>query len=160
MAARLAVGLHGDPIRMSVEDVLVRGVGIHARGHHHAQLAAARQHLAKSVAIAEEFAAVMQRHFRGIKGHASAGAQAHGIGVNPFEIVEPEAGIIAARVVLDESQLHPPHGPVEPAFVRALPAESCAGGRERTGPDHPFAPIDFHGTGISRFLVYAESSGP
>ena len=159
MAARLAVGFHGDPIRMSVVDVLMRGVGIHARGHNHAEFAAARQHFAKRVAIAEELAAVMQRHLGRIKGHASAGAQAHGIGMDPLEIVEPEAGIVAARVVLDESQLHPPHGPVEPAFVRVLLAESRAGRRQRTGLDHPFAPVDFHHKAISRFLVYIDSFG-
>ena len=158
MAARLAVGFHGDPIRMSVEDVLMRGVGIHARGHNHAEFAAAREHFAKGVAIAEELAAVMQRHFGGIKGHASAGAQAHGIGVDPLEIVEPEAGIVAARIVLDESQLHPSHGPVEPALVRVLLAESRAGRRKRAGLYHPFAPVDFHNERISRFLVYAQES--
>ena len=154
MAARLAVGFHGDPIRMSVVHVLMRGVGIDARGHHHAEFAAAREHLAEGVAIAEKLAAVMQRHFGGIKGHASAGAQAHGIGVDALEIVEPEAGIVAARIVLDESQLHPPHGPVEPAFVRVLLAESRAGRRQRSGLDHPFTPIDFHHKRVSRFLVY------
>ena len=118
---------------MRVEHVLMRGVRIDARRHHHAEFAATRQHLAKRVAIAQELAAVMQRHLGGIKSHASAGAQAHCIGMDPFEIVEPEAGIVAARIVLDERQLHPSHRPVEPAFGLAWLAESCAG-RRRAHP--------------------------
>ena len=143
MAARLAVGFHGDPVRMSVVNVLVYGMRIHARDHIHAQLAAARQHFAERVAIAKELAAVMQRYLGGIKRHASAGAKACRVGVNSLEIVEPEGRVVASRVVLDEGQLRPSHGPVEPACCRLLLRESRAGRRHRTGLEHPLASIDF-----------------
>ena len=90
MAAGLAVRLDGDPIRMRIVNVLVRGVRIDAGDHVHTKFAASGYHFAEGVAVAEIFAAVMQRDFGRIKSHAAAGAQARGIGMDSLEIVQPE----------------------------------------------------------------------
>ena len=95
------------------------GVGIHARDNVHAELAATRQHLPERIAVAQELTAVMQRDLRRIERHASPRAKAGRVGVNPFEVVEPEGRLVASRVVFDEGQLGPPHRPVEPVRRRA-----------------------------------------
>jgi len=143
VAARLAVGLYCDPIRVRVINALVRGVWIDARHHVHTKPAARREHFAERVAAREEFAAIVQRDLGRIEGHATARTEACAIGVDPLEVVQPEGLIVAARVVFHEGKLNPSHGPVEPARSGLL-AERGSDRRQGSRLDHPFAPIDFH----------------
>ena len=128
---------------MRLVDVLMRGMRVHTRQHVHAELPAAGEHLSKGIATPEELAAVVQRNPGGIERHAPAGAEARGVGMDALEVIEPEARIVTARVVLDESQLHPPHGPVAPAPGGLFAAERRPD-RQGAGLHHPFAPVDFH----------------
>ena len=120
MAVRLAVGLYRDPVRVSVLDVLVGGVGIDARDHVHAEFPAAGDHVAKRVAVAEELTSIVQWDLGRIEGHATARAEADRIGVNAFVVVEPELRFVVAWIVLDEGELGPSHRAVVPAFRGAL----------------------------------------
>ena len=58
---------------------------------------------------------MVQRHLGRVVGDDAAGAERGGVGVQPPEVVEPELRVEAARIVLDQRQLHPAHRPVEPA---------------------------------------------
>jgi hypothetical protein len=69
----------------------------------------------KRIAVAHPGAAMMQRNFGGIVGDDAAGAEGGGVGVKPPEVVDPELGIEAAGIVLDQRELRPAHGPIEPA---------------------------------------------
>ena len=115
VTAFAALRVHGDPVGVRFVDVLVRGVRIGACHHYHAQLAAAPVQLAERVAIAHPGAAMVKRNRGGVVGDAAARAQARGVGVYAPEIVEPEARIVAAGVVLYQGELGPAHRPVEPA---------------------------------------------
>jgi hypothetical protein len=99
-----------------VADILVCGVRIGARHHHHAQFPAARRQFAERVAAAQPRAAIMQRDGRGIEGHASARAQTGGVGMRALEVIQPESGIVLAGVVFHQGQLGPAHGAMEPAL--------------------------------------------
>src|SRR5260370_3616315 len=60
----------------------------------------------------------MQGDLSWIVGDTSAGAQAGRVGMDAAKIIEPEVWVVLAWIVLDEGQLSPAHGTVEPAFVR------------------------------------------
>ena len=138
VASRLPCGVHRDPVRMGVVDVLVRRVRIGAGEHHHAHLAAAGHEFAEGIARAEPLAAIVQRDLGGIVGDATPRAQTSGIGVRALEVVQPEARIVLAGVVLDQRQLRPPHGTVEPArrlrSRRGLPEQRKSGTSDRGRP--------------------------
>jgi len=72
--------------------------------------------IAERVAVSHPRAAVMQRDPGRIVRDDAAGAQAGGVGVNAAEVIEPERGVVPSRIVLDERQLRPAHGPLEPGF--------------------------------------------
>ena len=118
VAARRAVGGDGDPVRVRGLDVLADRVGVRARDHLHPERAAPGHERAERIAVSQPRAAVVQRYFRRVVGDDAARAQRRGVGVQAAEVVEPEPGIELARVVLDQRQLHPAHGPVEPAVGR------------------------------------------
>src|SRR6188472_3786213 len=63
---------------------------------------------------------MVERNFGRIVGDDAAGAQACGVCLDSAEVVEPELGIEAARIVLDERELRPSHRPVEPARAYRL----------------------------------------
>ena len=86
----------------------------------------------------------MQRDFGGIKSHTAAGTEANRVGMNALVIVEPEGGLVAARIVLHESQLRPSHRTVVPFFGRTLLSESHAGRRQHTGLHDQLTSINFH----------------
>ena len=152
MAARLAVGFHGDPVRMCVEDILVRGVRIHARDDVHAEFAAAGHHFAKRVAVAEELAAVVQRNLSRIEGHASARAEADRVGVNPLVSSR-------ARRTACSGPGRPPRKPVAPiasdgrtSFSRGSPVRRRprrGGRRQNAGLHDQLTSIDFHNVAAS-----------
>ena len=114
------LGVHGDPVRMRVVDVLMCGVRIGARDDVHPELATAGDEFAERVAIAKEPAAMVERDLRRVVGHATAGRQAGRVGVGALEVVEPELRVVLAGIVLDERQLCPPHRLVVPAGGRRL----------------------------------------
>ncbi len=114
----LAIRLHRDPVGMRIVDVLMDRVRVGARDDHHVQLAAPGHQIAECISAAEPLTAVVQRDLRRIIRHASARAEAGGIGVGALEVVQPEVEIVRARIVLHQRQLRPAHGPVEPVVRR------------------------------------------
>ena len=70
MPPLLAVRVHGNPVRVRIEGVLIGGMRIGARDHHHVQFSAARDQVGKNVAWPEPLAAVVQRKLRRIKSDA------------------------------------------------------------------------------------------
>src|ERR1017187_5570081 len=97
-----------------IADVLVCGMGIGARDHHHVQFAASGHQIAERVARAEPLAAIVQRNFRGIVRHRAAGAETGGVGMGAAKVVQPEVEVVGAGVVFHQRQLRPAHGAVEP----------------------------------------------
>ncbi len=150
MATQLAAAVDRDPIRVRLPDVLISGVRIGPGDDVHAELAAAGDQISEWVGVAEPAAAVMKGDPRGIKSHASTGAETSGIGVGAFEVVEPELKIELAGVIFNESELRPAHGAIDPAWFgaggRALgfaepPASECRGAQpgacfEKRSPGH------------------------
>ena len=114
------LSVHGDPVWMRVVDVLMSGVWIGARDDVHPERATAGNELTERVAIAKEPAAMVERDFRRVVGHAPAGRQAGRVGVSALEVIEPELRVVLAGVVLDERQLCPSHRLVVPAGGRRL----------------------------------------
>ena len=68
-----------------------------------------------------------------VERYHAAGRQAGGIGMNPFEVVEPEADVHVGRVVFGQVQLGPSHGPVEPPGIVGHRLRGAAGLRAQTG---------------------------
>lgn len=118
MPAFPALGVHRNPVRVSVKYVLMRGMRIGPRDDVHAQLAAAGQHFAERVRVAEVPASVMQRDFGRIESNASAGGETCRIRMHTLEVVEPERRIVMARIVFNERALHPAHRPAVPVSSR------------------------------------------
>jgi hypothetical protein len=87
------------------------------RDHDHPELAATGDEFPEHIAVAEESAAVVERHLGGVVGNASARAEADGVGVDSFEVIEPELGIEFAGIVFDQGQLRPTHRFVDPGWV-------------------------------------------
>ena len=114
MRPLLSIGIDGDPIGVGIVNVLVRRVGIGARQHHHIQFAAAGHQIAEGIGVLHPLAAIVQRNFGGVIGHATAGAETGGVGVSPREVVEPKVEVVLARVVFGQGQLGPAHGAFEP----------------------------------------------
>src|SRR5262249_23472759 len=91
-------------------------------------LAAARHQLSEAIAVAEVLAAIMKRNLGWIVGDAAAGGKTCRIGMRSTEIVEPERGIVLARIVFDQRQLGPAHGTVVPGRGRRRVSELRHGG--------------------------------
>ena len=126
----LPCGIHRDPVGVRVADILVRGVRIGARDHHHVQLAASGHQIAERVARAQPLAAIVQRNFGGIVSHAAARAETGGIGMRAPEVVQPEGEVVRAGVVFGQRQLRPAHGAVEPLIGGGRRRACVAGQRE------------------------------
>ena len=119
VAAFLSARVDGDPIRMRVVHVLMRGVRVGARDDDHVPAAASFEELTERIRIAHPGASVMQRDRSGIVRDDAAGAQAGGVRVNSREVLEPELRIVPAGIVFDERELRPSHRPIEPVDVRS-----------------------------------------
>src|SRR5262245_45191278 len=115
MFALPALRVDGDPVRMRVIDVLMSRMRIGPGDDIHAELATPRHQFAEAIAVAQILAAVVERNLGRIVGHATAGGKAGRVGMSPAEVVEPERGIILARIVFDQRELGPAHGTVIPA---------------------------------------------
>jgi hypothetical protein len=63
-------------------------------------------------------ASMMERNIRRVIRDAASRAQADGVGMGAFEIVEPELKVELARIVFDERELRPTHRLVDPAWSR------------------------------------------
>jgi hypothetical protein len=113
MRPLLAGGLDGDPVGVRIVDVLVARVRVGARQHHHVQFAAARHQVAEGIGVLHPLAAIVQRDFGGVIGHAAAGAQTGGVGMGALEIVQPELQVVLAGIVFGQGQLRPAHGPLD-----------------------------------------------
>lgn len=107
VAPRLPVGADRDPVRVSLLDVVVGGVGVGAGDDGHAHLPAPVHQLAEHVATPEPGAPVVEGDLRRVIGHAAPGAQARGVGLRSPEVVEPEGDAEGPRVVLDQRELRP-----------------------------------------------------
>ena len=129
--ARRAVGADVDPVGVRLLHVVVRRVRIGARDDDHAELATAGHEIAERIAVAEPLAAMMERHRGRVVRDASAGAQAHGVGLRAAEVVEPERRVELPRIVLDERELRPAHRTVDPRGIRR--AAAARGSRECAG---------------------------
>src|SRR5258708_5877841 len=81
-------------------DVVVGRVWVGAREDDHAELAAARDQIAERIAVGQPPTAVMRGDLGGVVGDAAAGAQAGGVAMSAFEVVEPERQVERAWVVL------------------------------------------------------------
>ena len=114
VAARLAVGGHRDPVGMGGLHIVIGGVRVGARDDDHAELAAAGDEFAEHIAVAQPGAAMVEGNLGRVIRHAAAGAEADGVRLGAREVIEPELQVELARVVLDERQLGPAHGLVDP----------------------------------------------
>ena len=107
-----------NPLGMRLLRVVIGGVRIGARDDDHPELAAAGDEFAEHIALAEPRAAVVKRNRRRIIRDTPAAAEAHGVRFRARKIIEPELEIEFARlrVVLDERELRPAHGLVDPGW--------------------------------------------
>src|SRR5271155_3721545 len=100
---------------MRVADVVVGRVWVGPRDDHHTLLTTARYQITERVAVGQPLTAVVEGDLGGGIGDAAAGAQAGCIAKRALEVVEPEREVERARVVLDQGQLGPAHGAINPA---------------------------------------------
>ena len=114
MAARPALRVHGDPIWVRGLNVIIGGVRVGAHEDDQAQFAAAGNQFAQHVAVAQPGAAMVKWNLRRIIRHATAAAEANGVGVGAPEIIQPEGGVELAGVVLHQGELRPAHRFVHP----------------------------------------------
>src|SRR5258708_3880061 len=117
MAAWFSIGRHGDIVRMSLIHILAGGMGVCSKNDRHIHPAAAFYHIIQRVGAAQPVAAMVKGDPGGIKSDYTAGAEQGPIGVDTFEIAEPEVRVKVFGIVLDESELRPAHT-VEPRFLR------------------------------------------
>ena len=110
--------IDGDPIRVGIVDILMRRVRIGAGYYDHVECAAAGDELAEGIRVAHPGAAIVQADLGGVIGHAAAGAQAGRIGVDAFEIIEPELRIVSRGIILYQRELCPAHRAIEPPGFR------------------------------------------
>ena len=82
------------------------------------EFATARHQFAEAVAVAQILAAVVERNFGRIVGHATAGGKTGRVGMSPAEVIEPERGIVLARIVFDQRELRPAHGTGQTSLLR------------------------------------------
>src|SRR3981081_90164 len=92
-----------------------------SRDDNHAELSAPLDQSPKWIGIAQPLTPGVEGNARGIISDTSAGAQANGIRLGAFEIIEPELKIELAWVIFHERELCPPHWFVNPG--------GCAGFR-------------------------------
>ena len=135
MTAFRTIGINCDPIGMSVVYILPGGMGIGPEHDLHVQFFTTRHQITECVLITQKIASMVQGYVRWIKSDDPARAQQGTIRMNPFEIVEPEIGIIMAGVTLYKSQLYPAHWAIEPIGIRRVcePGKRSLSG-QRNGP--------------------------
>ena len=122
----VAFRVHCDPVGVIPMDVVIGGVRIGARYHHHAELLAAVEHLLEVVrTFGKPAARAVIFDFRGIKGDYAAGCDAEGIRVNALEVVHPEWDIHLTGIVFGAVELGPTHRAVEPRGRFGLLAVGC-----------------------------------
>ncbi len=110
VAARVAVGVDGDPVGVGGFGVVVGGVGVGADEDGHVEFAAAGDELAEDVAVVEPGAAMVEGDLRWVVGDAASAAEADAVGARALEVVEPEGGVEVDGVVFDEGELRPALG--------------------------------------------------
>ncbi|MEK7766407.1 MAG: hypothetical protein AAB368_09230, partial [bacterium] len=71
-------------------DVRVEGVGIGPGEDRHPRLPAAAHEVAERIAVAEPRAAVVERHRRRVVRHDPARREAGALGMDAFEVADPE----------------------------------------------------------------------
>ncbi len=128
MPARLTIGIDRDPIGMRRPYLLTHGVRIGARDHTHVQTTASRHERPEWIGRAEPCTAMVQRNLGRIVGDDAAGAEAGSVCADARKVVEPEVGIEAAGIILDERELRPSHRTIEPASKRVARHGRCRGG--------------------------------
>ena len=102
--------------------VVTRGMRIGARDDVHVERTAARDESTEGIGITKPGTAMVQRHVGRIVRDDSACTQRRRVRVQALEVIEPEMRIESSGIVLDERELYPAHGPVEPTVRRVRPA--------------------------------------
>lgn len=112
--ARLTVDSQRHPFGMRLGGIGVDGVRIDAGHDVHVEFSRLGHQRAERVGVADEFRDVVERDFARIVSDIAAGREADGVGLGALEHVDPEGGIVALRVVLNESELGPARGGLVP----------------------------------------------
>src|SRR5262249_11831997 len=92
----------GDPIRMRGARVLIRRMRVGAGDHDETELATAGDQFAEHIPLPQPLAAMMERNRCWIIGDAAAGTQADSVGTGAFEVIQPEAGVELAGIILHQ----------------------------------------------------------
>ena len=116
MPARISLRVHGDPIRMRGMNIVIGRVRVRAHQNRQAEFPAPGNQVAEHVVVAQPRTAMVKRNLRRVIGHAPTTAQAHGVRVCAFEIIQPKGEVKFAGIVLDQSQLCPAHRSVYPRW--------------------------------------------
>src|SRR6185437_14149932 len=95
--------------------ILMASVRVSPRNHIHSELPATGRELAEGIPVAEPFASVMHRYLSRIKSNDPTRAETCRIDMCLLKVVEPEGGIIVARIIFHKGHLGPAHGTVVPA---------------------------------------------
>ncbi len=128
MAFDLAVLPGQRPFGMSGGGCGVHGVRVDPREHAHPQFLAHSDHVAERVDIlADALGHAVIGDRRWIESDAAARAEADAIGMDLPEIVDPESGVVAARIIFGKGKLKPAHRFARP--IRCAVAPQAA--RER-----------------------------
>ena len=148
VAARIAVGVDGDPVGVGGFGVVVGGVRVGADEHGHVELAAAGDEFAEDVAVVEPCAAMVEGDFGGIVGDAAASAETDSVAASAFEVVEPEGGVEVDGVVFDQGELCP-------ALGFRGPGGDGPGGCGCLSPEVTWGESDCGSSGGGRFEKFA-----
>jgi hypothetical protein len=116
------MSIDSDPVWVRVENVLMTGMRIRTRNYVHSKLPAARDDISESVRRSKPSASIMKGDLRRIECDNTSSAQTSRIGVDAFEIVEPERKVVASGIVFHKRQLGPAHRSAMP------PCQIVAGG--------------------------------
>src|SRR5262245_66502737 len=107
MTARLAVGVGCQPVRVRLMHVVIGGMWIRARDHHHSQLPTPGDEVTEGVLVAKPQTPMMERDSRGVIGNAATGAETNGVGARAFELIGPGLGLEFGGGILQDGGLVP-----------------------------------------------------
>ena len=96
------LGVHRDPVRMRIVDILMGGMWIGACDNIHPKLAAPGKQLAKGIGGFHPCGLMVQGNFGGVVGDAPSRGETCCIRMDAPEIIEPELRVILTRIVFDE----------------------------------------------------------
>ena len=99
MASFLSFRIDGNPIRMGLINLIPCCVWVCAGDYHHSHFATSPDEIAERVGIRKPRTPMVHGDLCGVVRDHTASAQTGSVGVDTFEVVQPEIGVEATGIV-------------------------------------------------------------